>query len=173
MEGILGELDGEEGVNMSPTTGSSRLERSISIPAPRARVWRAIAEIAEFSAWFRVKAEGEFAPGARVRMTSTHPGFENVVFWVAIEEVAPQAGLRWRWHPGAAQPPEGSNAPATVVAFQLADEHGGTRVTVSESGFEALPEDRRAAQYEENARGWEYQLSELSRYIAEHHQRGP
>jgi len=141
----------------------SRIERSVFIRAPRARVWRAITNVAEFSAWFRVVAEGEFAPGARVRMTSTHPGCEGIVFFIEIADVEPERTFSWRWHPGAQQPPE--DEPQTLVEFHLTEEDGGTRVTVIESGFEQISLARRAAAFEDNTKGWEFQLNALDGYV--------
>lgn len=149
---------------MIPTTDLSRIERSILIRAPRARVWRAIANVAEFAAWFRVEAEGEFAPGARVRMTSTHLGYEGVVFWVTIADVIPEQSFSWRWHPGA-NPADLAGEPETLVEFRLTDEDGGTRVTVVESGFDRISLARRASVYKDNSKGWEYQLGELNGYL--------
>jgi uncharacterized protein YndB with AHSA1/START domain len=148
---------------MTASTDLSRIERSIFIRAPRARVWRAITKVAEFSAWFRVTAEGEFAPGARVRMTSTHPGYEGISFFIEIAGVEPERTFSWRWHPGAQQPPE--DEPKTLVEFRLTEDGGGTRVTVIESGFEQISLERRAAAFEDNTKGWEFQLKALDGYV--------
>jgi uncharacterized protein YndB with AHSA1/START domain len=148
---------------MTASTDFSRIERSVWIRAPRTRVWRAITNVAEFSAWFRVTAEGEFAPGARVRMTSTHPGYEGISFFIEIADVEPEHTFSWRWHPGAQQPPE--DEPKTLVEFRLTDEDGGTRVTVTESGFEQISLARRAAAFEDNTKGWEFQLKALDGYV--------
>jgi uncharacterized protein YndB with AHSA1/START domain len=149
----------------TPTADMSRIERSVWIHAPRARVWRALADVAEFSAWFRVNAEGQFAPGARIRMTSTHPGYEHMTFFVTVEEVVPERAFSWRWHPGSQQPPEDSNEPTTLVQFRLDDEKDGTRVTVVESGFDRIALARRETVYKENTGGWEFQLGALDRYV--------
>jgi uncharacterized protein YndB with AHSA1/START domain len=148
---------------MTASTDLSRIERSVWIRAPRARVWRAITNVAEFSAWFRVTAEGEFAPGARVRMTSTHPGYEGISFFIEIAAVEPERTFSWRWHPGAQQSPD--DEPKTLVEFRLTDEEGGTRVTVIETGFERLSLGRRAAAFQDNTRGWEFQLEALDGYV--------
>lgn len=146
-------------------TDLTKIERSVFIRAPRARVWRAIANVREFAAWFRVKAEGEFLPGATVRMTSLHPGYEHISFSVIVETIEPETRLTWRWHPGADQPPAGE--PMTSVEFRLADEDGGTRVTVIESGFDRLSLARRAKAYDENTKGWEAQMAALTKYAAD------
>ena len=143
-----------------------RIERALFAAAPRDRVWRALTDPAEFGAWFCATADGPFVPGARVRMTSTHPSCPGLHFTIAIHEVAPPRSFSWRWHPGAQQPPEGSGAPTTHVEFRLEEERGGTRVTVTESGFEAIPPERRAAVFQENSQGWEEQMASLSRYLA-------
>jgi uncharacterized protein YndB with AHSA1/START domain len=140
----------------------SRIERSIFIRAPRARVWRAIADVGEFAAWFQVKAEGTLTPGERVRMTTTHPDYAGITFFVNVQEIEPERRLSWRWQPGSEQVPE--DDPTTLVEFTLAEEEGGTRVTVVESGFDQLALARRAKAYEENSTGWEYQMGALQRY---------
>jgi uncharacterized protein YndB with AHSA1/START domain len=143
----------------------TKIERSVFIRAPRTRVWRAIANVEEFAKWFNVKADGEFAPGASVRMTCLHPGYENIQFSVAIESVEPERHLAWRWHPGSEQPPAGEEP--TEVEFLLADEDGGTRVTVIESGFDRVSLARRAKAYEENTQGWIEQMKALQKYLGD------
>ena len=147
---------------MSTTRDLTKIERSVFIRAPRSRVWSAIANVEEFASWFQVKAEGEFKPGATVPMTCTVPGYEGIRFDVTIESVEPERRLAWRWIPGAEQPPDEST---TFVEFVLADEDGGTRVTVTESGFDRISLVRRAKAYEENSKGWEAQMQNLERYV--------
>ncbi|MBZ5725357.1 MAG: SRPBCC family protein [Acidobacteriia bacterium] len=143
----------------------SRIEKKIVIRAPRERVWRAIANIEEFSRWFGVETSGTFAPGARVEMTSTQEGCRGVAFWVEIEEMTPGRRLSWRWLPGMPEPGvDYSQEPATVVTFQLDDAPEGTLVTVVESGFDAISLARRAKVFEENEKGWEFQLKSLDKY---------
>jgi uncharacterized protein YndB with AHSA1/START domain len=143
----------------------TKIERSIFIRAPRARVWRAIADVKEFSAWFNVEAEGAFAPGAKVLMRCLHPGYEHIRFSVAIESIEPERRFSWRWHPGSEQPPAGEEP--THVEFRLDDEDGGTRVTVIESGFDRVSLARRAKAYEENTQGWIEQMKALQKYLGD------
>lgn len=147
-----------------PTTDLTKIERSIFIQAPRGRVWRAIATVAEFAAWFQVKAEGEFTPGATIPMTCTVPGYEGIRFDVTIESVEPERRLTWRWIPGAEQP---LDDPKTLVEFVLTDENGGTRVTVTETGFDRLSLARRAKAFEDNSQGWTEQMRNLERHLAD------
>jgi uncharacterized protein YndB with AHSA1/START domain len=140
----------------------SRIERSTFIRAPRSRVWKAISQAAQFGAWFEVKTEGEFTPGATVRMTTTNPKYPGIEFSVIVDQVVPERSLSWQWHPGAAPDP---NEPPTRVEFLLADAEGGTTVTVIESGFDRLSLAKRAAAYEDNDKGWAEQLVNLTRYL--------
>ena len=42
----------------------------------------------------------------------------------------------------------------------------GTRLTVTESGFDQIPVGRRAKAYRENDAGWTGQLKNITRYLA-------
>ena len=146
----------------------SKIERSVFIQAPRARVWRALTDLAEFSKWFGVSAEGRFVPGARLMMTVTIEGYAGMVFYLTVEKMEPMELFSWRWHPGSVEPGiDYSKEPTTLVEFRFRDEAGGTRVTVVESGFEAISLARRAKVFEENTGGWEYQMAALEKYVRE------
>jgi uncharacterized protein YndB with AHSA1/START domain len=147
------------------TTDLARIERKTLIRAPRSRVWKAISDLEQFSAWFRVKAEGVFQPGARVRMTSTYKGHEGTVFYLTIDEISPEHRFSWRWNPHSELPPEDTTAPATVVEFRLEDADGGTLVTVTESGFDRVDPAHRAKAFADNSEGWKIQMENLSAYV--------
>src|SRR5262245_26631762 len=120
--------------------GTDRIEKSIVLRAPRARVWRALASAEEFGIWFRVKLEGSFAPGARVRGQITYPGYEHVTMEMTIERMEPERLFSWRWHPHAVEPEvDYSGEPTTLVELRLEDVPGGTRLTLTESGFDRIP----------------------------------
>ena len=150
------------------TSEMSRIERSVLIQAPRAKVWRALTDLAEFSKWFGSTAEGRFIPGARLEMTVTSKGYEGMVFELTVEKMEPMELFSWRWHPGAHESEtDYSKEPMTLVEFRLREEAGGTRVTVVESGFDAISLARRAKVFEENTGGWEYQMAALEKYVRE------
>jgi hypothetical protein len=54
---------------------------------------------------------------------------------------------------------------STLVAFELEEVPGGTRLTITESGFDALPLERRAKAFAENEGGWEAQLTLIAKYL--------
>ncbi len=144
---------------MIPASQMERITKEIVVRAPRARVWKAVSNVAEFSKWFRVKAEGEFRSGERVQMVSTYPGHEGASFYVDIVDMEPERRLSWRWQAAAAEDP------ATLVVFDLEDVEGGTRVRVTESGFERVSAERRAKVFQGNRRGWELQSANLRSYV--------
>jgi uncharacterized protein YndB with AHSA1/START domain len=144
-----------------------RIEKQIVLKAPRARVWRALADAEAFGQWFGVKLAGSFAPGARLRGQITHPGYEHVTFEITIERVEPEKLLSWRWHPHAIDPKiDYSAEPTTLVVFELAEAPEGTLLTLVESGFEGIPPSRREA-FGANERGWAIQMKAIERYISE------
>jgi hypothetical protein len=51
--------------------------------------------------------------------------------------------------------------------YVLEEEKGGTRVTVSETGFEALPDEIRQERFDSTARGYTTVLANLKSYLEE------
>jgi uncharacterized protein YndB with AHSA1/START domain len=145
---------------------TDRIEKRIVLRAPPSRVWRAIATTAEFNTWFGVKLEGSFAPGQRLKGRITNPGYEHLIMDIEVERVEPERLLSYRWHPHAVDPVDYSRESTTLVVFTLAEVPGGTELTVVESGFDALPESRRAEAFRGNEAGWSLQLQNVERHVA-------
>jgi len=149
------------------TTSTDRIEKRIELRAPRARVWRAIANATEFGAWFGVQLEGAFAPGATIRGRLTIPRYDHLTLEIQVEQVEPERYFSYRWHPYAIDPKvDYSSEPTTLVEFQLDEIAGGTAVTIVESGFDRIPLARRAEAYRMNDNGWAGQIKNLARYVA-------
>ena len=148
----------------------NQIQRSTFIRAPRSRVWRALTDIGEFCRWFSAETEEPaFRPGAHIKLRSTHPGpYYKMEFAVDVEEMIPEQTFSWRWHPGTRDPGEDlSGEPPTLVTFTLEEAEGGTRITVTETGFDRLFESRRARVLEQNEGGWKHQMASIERYISE------
>jgi uncharacterized protein YndB with AHSA1/START domain len=121
------------------STRLDKIEKKTMIRAPRERVWRALTSAQEFSKWFGVEMTGEFAPGARLQMKTTHVDYAGIEFNVTVERMQPQTLFSWRWHPGMPDPDvDYSKEPTTLVVFELQDIEGGTLVTVLESCFSQI-----------------------------------
>lgn len=144
----------------------TRIDRCIDIDAPPERVWRALTDAAELSAWFQVTIEGALREGAEVWMTSVHPGHVGQRFQVRIAAMAPPERLVWEWHPGEIDPSiDYSREPRTMVTFRLERAGRGTRLTVSETGFDAISLARRAKVHADNSQGWTEVLVWLQRHV--------
>ena len=61
----------------------------------------------------------------------------------------------WQWHPGAVDPAvDYDKEPWTTVTFTLEPSGRGTRLSVSETGFDAISIARRAKVFADNSGGW-------------------
>lgn len=146
---------------------SDRIEKQIDIKAPVARVWRAIADYREFGTWFRVAMEGPFVAGKEARGRITYPGKEHLVMTVAVQRIEPERLLSFTWHPYAIDPNTDYSAePSTLVEFILQPAADGTRLTVVESGFDALPPHRRDLAFRMNEGGWAIQVQNIAQHVA-------
>jgi uncharacterized protein YndB with AHSA1/START domain len=147
---------------------TDRIEKEIVVRAPRARVWRALTDAREFGQWFRVEMEDEFAAGAPARGRITYPGYEHLRLEVHVERVEPERLFSFRWHPYAVDPKQDySSEPMTLVVFELDEVEGGTRVRVTESGFDRIPLARRAEAFGMNSQGWAEQVQNIARHVGE------
>src|SRR3569833_1209938 len=132
-------------MHLAPSS-TDRIHKQVVLRAPRTRVWRALVDKTEFGSWFRVALPaGEFSEGATVEGQITYPGYTHLTMRVTVEQVEPEQRLSFRWHPGAVEPNvDYEQEPTALVVFELSDTSEGTLLTVDESGFDALPAERRA-----------------------------
>jgi uncharacterized protein YndB with AHSA1/START domain len=66
------------------------------------------------------------------------------------------------WHPYAIDPDRDySDEPQTRVEFRLTPDGGGTRLVVTESGFDSIPAERRDEALRMNTGGWEAQVGNI------------
>ncbi len=149
----------------------ARIERSVELRAPVARVWRALTDHREFGTWFRVQLEGPFVLGEVTRGAITYPGCEHMRFEARIERMEPERLFAFSWpHPRHIDKEryssDYSGAPTTRVEFRLEEIAGGTRLTVTESGFEKLSPEHRADALPRNSDGWRIQMQNIERHVA-------
>jgi uncharacterized protein YndB with AHSA1/START domain len=149
-------------------TSTDRIEKDIVIRAPRTRVWRAITDFREFGKWFQAEMRDPFVPGALSKGKITYPGYEHLTIEVQVERMEPEHLFSWRWHPYAIDPEQDySQEPTTLVVFELEEIAEGTRIRVTESGFDKIPLARRADAFRMNSNGWEQQLHNIARYVGD------
>jgi uncharacterized protein YndB with AHSA1/START domain len=151
----------------SETSSTDRIEKKITINAPRSRVWRAISDSREFGTWFRMNLDGPFVAGEPILGRITHPGFEHVTVDMRVERIQPEHYFSYKWHPYAIDPnSDYTKEPMTLVEFMLEEVKDGTAVTIVESGFDRIPLGRRAEAFRMNEKGWEGQAKNLARHVA-------
>ena len=152
---------------MTTTSATDRIEKRVTLRAPRARVWRALTNADEFGQWFGVKLAGPFAAGAAVRGKMTHPKYDHLTLEVIVERMEPERYFSYRWHPYAVDPnADYSNEPMTLVEFRLEASGDGTILTIVESGFDSIPLSRRAEAFRMNEQGWTSQARNIERYVS-------
>jgi uncharacterized protein YndB with AHSA1/START domain len=121
---------------------------------------------ADLSAWFQVTIEGEIATGNEVWMTSIHPQHAGQRFLVRFVEMSAPRRFVWQWHPGEVdRRVDYSREPRTTVTFSLEPTEAGTRLSVTETGFDEISLARRAKVYGDNSQGWTEVLGWLQRYV--------
>ena len=147
---------------------TDRIEKQIELKAPVARVWRALTDHREFGEWFRVKIDGPFVPGEVSRGHITHPGYEHLKWEAVVKAMEPERLFSFTWHPYAIDPKMDYSAePQTLVEFRLEKTPEGTRLTVTESGFDRIPAGRRAEAFRMNEGGWAQQMKNIEAYVAD------
>jgi uncharacterized protein YndB with AHSA1/START domain len=147
----------------APST--DRIQKVVVLRAPRSKVWTALTDPAQLGEWFGAKLSGDFVPGQRTRGPITIPKYAHLSFEVVVEQMEPERLFSWRWQPGG-DPDKDPAEPTTLVVFELEDVPEGTRLTVTESGFDRLPLARREKSYRENDAGWAGQIKNISGYLA-------
>jgi uncharacterized protein YndB with AHSA1/START domain len=130
------------------------IERELSFSASPERVWRAITDATELSAWFPDRADLQPVVGYEGWLEWEEHGRSAVL----VEEVEPMVRFAWRWENDSGQ---GVNGPgSTLVEWTLEPRSdGGTILRLRESGF-VKPDAR-----EGNETGWTAELSELTDYL--------
>ena len=160
------------------TSDTDRIQKIVTLKAPVERVWRAISDASEFGTWFGVLFEGTFRPGTPMRgkMTPTKADpevarmqepYAGATFDCTVDRIEPMRLFSVRWHPFAIDPTvDYSGEPTTLVVFELEPVAGGTRLTITETGFDGIPLARRAKAFEANDGGWTIQSALIAKYLA-------
>jgi uncharacterized protein YndB with AHSA1/START domain len=135
------------------------VERSIWIKASRERVWQAITEPGQIQKWFSpgstFKATGE-QPGSRLYVENPENGEEMYV--QILDVIEPPSRLVSH---SKAEPHE----PSFVTSYTLTEENGGTRLTLTYTGYEGVAEDARPQSMEENTFGFGMMLQNIKAHV--------
>jgi uncharacterized protein YndB with AHSA1/START domain len=161
-------------------TANDFIKKSVLLRASRARVWRALTDAQEFGSWFGMRLDGPFVQGKSVQgrvvpttvdaeVAAHQKPYEGLLFELRVERLEAERLFSFRWHPSAVERGRDYSAePTTLVTFELEPADGGVLLTVTESGFDALPPERRAAAFASNEQGWAMQVKLIEKYLAQH-----
>ncbi len=141
---------------------TDRIEREIVLAAPPERVWAALTEPDQMAGWFGTRGEIDLRPGG-----------EALFVWEGhetsrsrVEVVEPPRRFAFRWHAEGSDPSlPVEEVASTLVEFTLEAIPEGTRLTLVESGFAALPPDVRDKTRIDNDGGWAEELGDLAAYL--------
>lgn len=147
------------------------IAQSIVIDAPLERVWDAIADSTAFGTWFGAEFEGPFAAGATTagrivptaidhEVAAAQEPHRGAPFTLDVVAIEPMRRFAFRWEAVPDSPVR------TAVEILLEQVEGGIRVTMTEDGFDELPEEVRGTAREDNAGGWAAQTRLLAGYLA-------
>ncbi len=158
---------------------TDQIEKKILLHATITRIWRALSNSTEFGAWFGVKFEGQFAPGAVMRgvivpttvnadVAEKQKSYTGKPFEITINRMESERLFSFRWHPYALDPNvDYSTEPTTLIVFTLEEQADGVMLTVTESGFDSIPLARRATAFSANEKGWELVVRLIGEYVGQ------
>ena len=156
-----------------------KIEKQIVLRASITRVWQAISNSTEFGSWFGVAFEGPFVAGAPIRgkiaptkvdpeVAKLQKPHEGLAFNITVEKLEPEKEFSFRWHPFAVDPnTDYALQPTTLVVFALKEVADGVQLTITESGFDRIPLERRAKAFAANDGGWTHQAKLIEKYLAQ------
>ena len=159
-------------------TSTDRIEKRVVLRAPRERVWRAISDSKQFGTWFGVEFDGPFVAGVQMtgrivpttvdaEVARSQKPHEGSALEFSVDRVEPMRLFSFRWHPYAVEPGvDYATEPTTLVVFELEEVSGGTMLTITESGVDRIPLQRRAKAFAGNEQGWEAQTKLIEKYLA-------
>jgi len=158
---------------------TDRIEKRVLLRAPRSRVWQALSDSRQFGEWFGVQFDDPFEVGALVKGVLVGTSVDEEVgklqkahkgtpFEITIDRMEPERLFAFRWHPFAVDKDvDYSKEPATLVTFELGDAADGILLTVSESGFDRIPLERRAQAFAANEGGWSMMVRVIEKYVTQ------
>jgi uncharacterized protein YndB with AHSA1/START domain len=138
------------------------IEREVILPAPPARVWTALTQADQLSAWFGTQATVDLRPGGELVFTWDGSTGPSGIARGVVETIEPPIRFVFRWQS------EADQAPMTRVEFTLEPHPEGTRLRLVESGFASLPPESRGGPHASHVEGWQRELGELEQYLAVH-----
>lgn len=151
---------------MSIHKDQDQIEKVVELAAPVARVWRAITDHNEFGEWFRVRLDNPFKVGETTTGKITYPGHDHLEWASVTEQMDHERLFAFSWLPSAIDPDTDYGPEARVrVEFRLEPSERGTRLTITETGFQQFPEAKRLEVLRSNSEGWDIQAKNVAAHV--------
>lgn len=134
------------------------VERSIWIDAPRERVWQAITEPEQLTRWYATNFNWEIPAlvvGSRIKFHNS----DTEILHATIEVLNPLREFTLRWDASV------HYDVVLVTSFVLAEENGGTRVTIHESGYEMVAASERQQWLDATGAGYTMSMENLKAHV--------
>ncbi|MBK3745987.1 vanillate O-demethylase oxidoreductase VanB [Paraburkholderia aspalathi] len=145
---------------------TNRIEKTTILNVPIDKAWHVLTDHTAFGEWFRVSLDGPFIVGTLSEGHIAYRGYEHLEWKAFIETLDAPHRFAFTWHPYAVDPAvDYSQETPTRVTFTLEVVPTGTKLSVTETGFNALPADRMAEAFRMNERGWEEQMKNIHAYL--------
>ncbi|HET6822539.1 MAG TPA: SRPBCC domain-containing protein [Anaerolineales bacterium] len=135
------------------------VERSVLIDATPKRVWQAITDPAQLEQWYAPGCPWEIPAleaGATVKFHNTDTDIQLAT--IEVVEHLKELTLRWQLdpaHPGI----------TLLNSFLFEEADGGTRVTISQAGYESLPDGMGEEQLRQDANAYTAIAESLKNYL--------
>ena len=141
------------------TVTENEIRSEMMLKASVDKVWDALTTAEGWTGWFSYGVEGKFAEGEKLTLDFGPYG----ECFALVSVVHPKTEFAYQWHPGEDCPIEKyPQNEMTTVRFTLEPVAEGTKLVMVESGFENLPDSRRASSFEANSGGWTSELVKIA-----------
>ncbi len=137
-----------------------QIKRELVLSADPQTVWdKSFGSSEALATWFLPVKEGTFAPG---EVLTFDCGEE--VAQARIISIDPPYKLVWQGHPGGAHKiTDYPESEMTTDTFLLEPHPEGTKLTITESGYQNIPEPRRTFALKDNKNGWDIVLPMIAK----------
>jgi uncharacterized protein YndB with AHSA1/START domain len=142
------------------------IEREIFIEASPEIVFDVVSSPEHLRQWWPDDAEYEPTPGSNGRIVFGDPDAGGAVAGFAVIDAQPPRLFSFRWTQPVGDAAKVGNS--LLVTFTLTSSAGGTRLRMTETGFQEMDWDATTleAQYADHEHGWDYFLPRLAPYVA-------
>lgn len=136
------------------------IELSINVRATAAEVWGALTDSDELENWWSEDVKLEPRVGGQFREAWEDDEGKAQLASGKVTALKPKQEITFSW-----REKDWPNDVTTLCTFSIKDDKNQRIITVLHSGWEHLPENKRAQLVADFSLGWKYHLKELKAYL--------